>query len=201
VRDFVIPVAASQSFVQKRFMRDLAELSVNYRRSPIVAQTLPDLRDALRQPGLGARAWWAFNAGPHPGDRAPDAALKTGDQSGIRLYEALDPTRHNLVLFTGMDPIAGGDTALRDSAQMIAEGFDALIKVLVVGSENARAQSWPGQMLIDPDHTAHRAYGASVQCLYLLRPDRYVGFRSLLPGRASLGGYLSRIFRLRAFTM
>jgi 2-polyprenyl-6-methoxyphenol hydroxylase-like FAD-dependent oxidoreductase len=201
VRDFVIPVAASQSFVQKRFMRDLAELSVNYRRSPIVAQTLPDLRDALRQPGLGARAWWAFNAGPHPGDRAPDAALKTGDQTGIRLYEALDPTRHNLVLFTGMDPIVGGDAALRDTAEMVAEGFDALIKVLVVGSGNARTHSGPGQLLIDPDHGAHRAYGASVQCLYLLRPDRYVGFRSLLPGRASLGGYLSRIFKLRAFTM
>jgi 2-polyprenyl-6-methoxyphenol hydroxylase-like FAD-dependent oxidoreductase len=202
VRDFVIPVAASQSFVQKRFTRDLAELSVNYRRSPIVGQSLPSLRDALRQPGLGARAWWAFNAGPHPGDRAPDVTgLKMGAQSATRLYEALDPTRHNLLLFVGNDPMPGGDTALRDVAEMAAEGFGALIKVLLIAPESGRTQSWPQQLMVtDPDAAAHRAYGASVPCLYLLRPDRYVGFRSLLPGRSALGGYVSRIFRLRAFT-
>ncbi len=63
------------------------------------------------------------------------------------------------------------------------------------------AQTWPAQVIVDPELAAHRAYGAAAPCLYLIRPDGYVGFRGLPPNRNSLGGFLSRIFRLRAFAV
>ena len=108
LRDFLMPVLASQGFVQKRFARSLAELAVNYHRSPIVAQIRPRLRDAVRQPGLGAKAWWAFSTGPRPGDWAPDAApLVAGERTGLRLNQVLDPVRHNLMLLRGIEPTLG----------------------------------------------------------------------------------------------
>lgn len=200
VRDFLMPAVGSQSFVQKRLSRTLAELSVNYRHSPIVAQARPRLRDALRPPGIGARAWWAFSTGPRSGDRAPDASpLRAGEREGLRLYEVMDPTRHNLLLFSGSEPTPGAGASLRDIAEMIADGFGALVAVHLIAADGAPLSQLPGQAIIDTQQSAHRAYGAVAPCLYLIRPDGYVGFRSLPPDRASLSGFLSRIFRLRAF--
>lgn len=31
--------------------------------------------------------------------------------------------------------------------------------------------------MVDPDHEAHRLYGAATEALYLVRPDGYIGFR------------------------
>ncbi len=105
IRDCLIPAIASQGFIQRRFSRTIAEVSVNYRRSPIVGESRPRLRDALRSPRLGAKAWWAFSTGPRPGDRAPDPSPLRSDQAdGKRLLELIDPARHNLLLFGGIEP-------------------------------------------------------------------------------------------------
>ena len=200
IRDFLVPAIASQGFVQKRFSRTIAEVTINYRRSPIVAQSRPRLRDAIRASGLGAKAWWAFSTGPRPGDRAPDASpLRSGERDDRRLLELIDPARHNLILFGGIEAPPGADAGLRELAEMVAEGFSALIAVNVLLIDNATGETWPGNLVVDPELAAHRAYGAVAPCLYLIRPDGYVGFRGLPPDRNSLGGFLSRIFRLRAF--
>jgi hypothetical protein len=48
----------------------------------------------------------------------------------------------------------------------------------------------------DPDGAAHRRYGAGSECLFLVRPDGYIGYRSqdgekvyeaILAGRAAHG--------------
>jgi 2-polyprenyl-6-methoxyphenol hydroxylase-like FAD-dependent oxidoreductase len=199
IRDFLVPAIASQGFVQKRFSRTIAEVAVNYRRSPIVGESRPSLREALRSPALGAKAWWAFSSGPRPGDRAPDPSpLRCGSKDACRLLELIDPARHNLLLFEGIEPALKDVAGLRHAAKMAAEGFGSLIAVHLLLAESAE-KSWPAQVIVDAELAAHRAYGALASCLYLIRPDGYIGFRSLPAGRDSLGGYLGRIFRLRAF--
>ncbi len=201
VRDFLMPVVGSQELVQKRFALTLSELAINYRRSPIVAQSMPRLRDAVRMPGLGARAWWAFSTGPRAGDRAPDARpVRLGDRAGLRLHELMDPVRHNLMLLCGVEPAPGVEARMREIAEMIGGGFGALIAVHPVVVGGAPPRGWPGEVIVDTDILAHRAYGAMAPCLYLIRPDGYVGFRSLRPDAGTLSGFLSRIFRLRAFS-
>ncbi|HEY2106414.1 MAG TPA: FAD-dependent monooxygenase, partial [Candidatus Binataceae bacterium] len=144
LRDFLMPVLVSQGFVQKRFTRSLAELAVNYHRSPIVAQARPRLRDAVRQPGLGAKAWWAFSTGPRPGDRAPDAApLAAGERTGVRLHQMMDPVRHNLMLLRGIEPALGVDIVLQDVAEMIADGFGSLVAIHLIVIDGAPPQSFP----------------------------------------------------------
>ena len=44
------------------------------------------------------------------------------------------------------------------------------------------------------DRTLHARWGASAECLYLVRPDGYVGYRAQPADRALLAGYLDRIF-------
>jgi hypothetical protein len=48
--------------------------------------------------------------------------------------------------------------------------------------------------LLDSSGSAHRAYGAEDEVLYLIRPDGYVGYRGQPPDAAKLLGYLKRIF-------
>jgi hypothetical protein len=48
--------------------------------------------------------------------------------------------------------------------------------------------------LLDPELVLHHRYGAEAECLYLVRPDGYVGHRSHPAGSVSLRDYLARIF-------
>lgn len=47
----------------------------------------------------------------------------------------------------------------------------------------------------DSGDAMHRAYGAGARCLYLIRPDYYVGFRALPPDASSLLENLGLIFK------
>ena len=53
---------------------------------------------------------------------------------------------------------------------------------------------WGGSVVLDPEGTMHQRYGAASECLYLVRPDGYVGFRSQPADAAALDAFLSRIF-------
>ena len=52
-------------------------------------------------------------------------------------------------------------------------------------------------MLLDGEQSLHHRYGADTACLYLVRPDGYVGFRSLPPQLERLQGYLDELFSKR----
>jgi hypothetical protein len=51
-----------------------------------------------------------------------------------------------------------------------------------------------GEILLDPRGELHHRYGARSACLYVVRPDGYIGFRSQPPDGDALRSYLSRIF-------
>jgi hypothetical protein len=48
--------------------------------------------------------------------------------------------------------------------------------------------------LRDSELNLHHRYGADGECLYLVRPDKYVGYRARPADQASLEAYLPRIF-------
>jgi hypothetical protein len=50
-------------------------------------------------------------------------------------------------------------------------------------------------VLLDPKGALHRRYGAGSECLYLLRPDGYVGFRSQPASWNALEEHLSQILQ------
>jgi hypothetical protein len=35
-----------------------------------------------------------------------------------------------------------------------------------------------GAVLLDPDGALHRRYGAGAECVYVVRPDGYIGYRA-----------------------
>src|SRR5262249_12963868 len=51
-----------------------------------------------------------------------------------------------------------------------------------------------GSVLLDPDCALHDRFGARLECLYLVRPDGYIGYRAQPVAPTRLSQYLDRIF-------
>jgi hypothetical protein len=105
VRNRLASALSSLEIFQSLVRRDISEISVNYRQSPIVAEYHESLFDTIA----------AFGGGPRAGDRAPDAdGLFLPDDSTTRLFDLLRGDNHKLFLFG----IARSDS--RDAANILS---------------------------------------------------------------------------------
>jgi len=168
-------------FVRQRVSVGLSELGVDYRASPIVAEDRP-----LR----------AF-PGPRAGDRIPDVALDPAANDGAaRLFDRLRGTGHHLLLFEGKDPSADVHENLSALARQVCQRAGAWIgpQIVIGAASRPRSLSWDGRVILDSDRSLHHRFGASAACLYLARPDGYVGYRSETADPEKLWAYVERIF-------
>jgi 2-polyprenyl-6-methoxyphenol hydroxylase-like FAD-dependent oxidoreductase len=210
LRNALAPVLTAQEVVQRRVKNEIAELSLNYRDSPIVSEhtspvvqslvktgDMPDLIDCLQ-----------FKNGPEPGERAPDGFLiRSGSSSeGIesdRLFELLRGVRHVLLLFSGDETSKQEISTFKAFAQKMRTDYRDLVKTIIIVDSHESllrckseiAESEDGVMVRqDFEMSCHHKYGAGANCLYLVRPDGYVGFRSQPIDLKQLQDYLAFIF-------
>jgi len=186
---------ASQEVMQQRMRRAVAELNIGYRHSPIVAEHdrfLPGFHEAH----ASVLGWHDFGAGPRAGDRAVDARLMLHPgRESVRFFQRLRGTAHHLVLFAGAR--ATGETHQR--LQALADATvhahpDRIESHLIVPHELPADLAGKGEILLDPEGELHHRYGARNACLYVVRPDGYIGFRSQPPDREALESYRTQIF-------
>jgi 2-polyprenyl-6-methoxyphenol hydroxylase-like FAD-dependent oxidoreductase len=195
LRQRLATVLASQEVMQQRMRRAVAELNIAYRHSPIVAEHhrfLPGLHGAH----ASVHGWHDFGAGPRAGDRAVDAGLMLHPgREPVRFFQRLRGTRHHVVLFAGA--LATGEThqqllALADA--ILRAHPDRIEMHLIVPHELPEDLAVKGEILLDPRGELHHRYGARSACLYVVRPDGYIGFRSQPPDAEALDSYFTRIF-------
>jgi 2-polyprenyl-6-methoxyphenol hydroxylase-like FAD-dependent oxidoreductase len=202
IRNFFAPGIAAQEVVQERLRNSLSELSVNYRESPIVSEyRIGLMRIGIRRHAQEqlptVREWFAFDLGPNPGDRACDANLfdpRIGQAT--TLFQVLRGTAHHLLLLAGARSTTAGIRSLVEIGNYITDSYARLIKVHLIAADD---EAWSefaasGSHFSDPDLSCHLKYGASSECLYLIRPDGYIGFRSQPADNESLRTYLEQIF-------
>jgi len=195
-RDRLAEVLSGVEVVQQRALRSATQVAVGYRKSPIVAEHRGSLiaarlgRGGPEQPSFAE--WLDFGAAPRPGDRAPDARYD-GDR---RLFDLLRGTRHTLLLFDGADATPAGYRALTSIADRVRQrlGDHVTPHIIVPRTKRPAELAWDGSVVLDPEGVMHQRYGAAAECLYLVRPDGYVGFRSQPADIGTLDAYLSRIF-------
>jgi hypothetical protein len=175
----------------------ISEIDIHYAHSPVVAEICQGVGEWLKaateheaHPSL--YDCWNFGKGPHPGDRAPDVhGLSDGTTEPRRLYQHwIGDQRHQLLVFTGKMPNTERVEQLAELAVSVEAESGGLIHSRVV--RPADVPGTPGD-LVDHDGEAHYAYGARYECLYLVRPDAYVGFRSQPADKESLRRYLKEI--------
>ncbi len=162
IRNRLMPILAGFEVLEHRIVERLAEIGVNYRRSPIVGQ----------------HGRW-YTAGPVPGDRAPG------------LFNLLRGSRHVVFLFTGSHPEKEDLRAFGNIARYMRDGYPDEVTTHLIAREDL---DWPGSKVLDPDGRAHHAYSAGVPCVYLIRPDGYIGFRSLSSDPLPLLEHMNRVY-------
>jgi 2-polyprenyl-6-methoxyphenol hydroxylase-like FAD-dependent oxidoreductase len=166
------------------FLRDDSMLYLGYRDSAWVGEDLaaPDL----------------LVDGPRPGDRAPDVRglRREGIGFPLRLFDLLRGPRHTLLLYADGSLTADERADLARAAALTTErarGRTAIYAVVGPGAEpDDFRELHPVQ---DPAGTFRQAYGADTPCLFLIRPDGYVGYRAAPIRPTALAAYLDRIFR------
>jgi hypothetical protein len=159
-RGRVAPLLASRvltrPWVRQRFIGLLAQLRLRYPDSPLNAEDGSGWRDA-----------------PAPGDRAREADVIIDGRQG-HLHEVFRGIHHTVLLFTGLDDEARPAVELCRIAEQIEEVYPGLVKTRVVTAE--RFADHPAA-LGDPMRSAHRQYGIASACAFVVRPDKYIGYR------------------------
>ncbi|WP_184409993.1 FAD-dependent monooxygenase [Xanthomonas translucens] len=162
---------------------DLQQLSVAYPDSPLNENHLDGLRDVVRR-----RA-------PHPGERAPDAAVIAQEGACTTLFAHLyNPDGvtwgWTLLLFD-----ARRQDALEAMRRALAQvrDWEWVRPRLILGKSVPEAGD--ATALFDLDGVAHGAYGIEdVPALVLVRPDGHIAFRGPCDRPELLWAYCSRVF-------
>jgi hypothetical protein len=100
-----------------------------------------------------------------------------------------------VVLFAGA--LATGEThrRLQALADAIMHSYrDRIETHVIVAHELPEDLMCRGEILLDPHGELHHRYGARSECLYVVRPDGYIGFRSQPPDPEALKSYFTRTF-------
>ncbi len=198
IRNRLAPFLVSQEGVQSRLRNFMSEIGINYRRSPVVSEVKRSLvstamsgKDSQTKVG----DWFEFSQGPHAGDRAIDASICTCDGDNMHLMSLFRSTKHHLLLFTGDSPSSHTYSELCEFANKAYEKYSDFLDVSLISSEEEPTCELNilGKRLSDPDYSAHERYGAGASCLYLIRPDTYVGLRCQPTDFTALENYFSTI--------
>jgi 2-polyprenyl-6-methoxyphenol hydroxylase-like FAD-dependent oxidoreductase len=150
VRIFGAPV------IGRRIARFVSQTGIRYRHSRLTTEG-PDASQ------LGKLA-------PRAGDRVPDVSL--GESS--RLFELLHGGQYTLLLFARDIPIL--DERLAGLATAVSERYGGLVHpILLRTTRHPRREG----AVVDAEGSAHARFGAEKGAIYLVRPDGYVGFRTV----------------------
>jgi 2-polyprenyl-6-methoxyphenol hydroxylase-like FAD-dependent oxidoreductase len=198
LRNRLMPLLAEQEVIQHRALQTLSMIGLNYRHSSIVAQHRDGIKSTVH-PVNTVSGWLDFNHGPMPGDRAPDGDLSpTPTSSETTLLGKLHGVNHNILLFAGLHD---SGEALREIDRVLHE-IEATFEfvnchIVLSGGQDATECKSAHSVLIDPDGALHHKYGAAQSCLYLVRPDGYIGFRSQPVEFEALRKYFTDVFGMQ----
>ncbi len=218
VRNTLMGFLASQEIVQQRILKAGSLTGISYRKSPISSESHASLKELLERnlhlkpvadgsstsgENLTMLSWLDFARAPLAGDRVVDRECQTrhGD---TRLAQVMASPNFQLLLFDGFEASTRGYEQFLAIEKMIQAQFFGLIDVHVILPYCQNAPQYHSNydtfntytsVLFDTTKELHRAYGASSECLYLIRPDGYIGFRSQPAVAADLENYLKAIFK------
>ncbi len=180
--NIVIPEA-----VRLAELRHFEELDLDYRQSSVCVEAQTDVT-----------THGEFRSGPHAGAQAPDAGPLHVMGQSLTLFELLRGTKHSVLLFAGTERGAGAGDSVTSLAAGIADAYGSFANVYIIRP----GKEWPehpppGTTIVgDPEQALHKRYGAEAACLYLVRPDGYIGYRDQQANPDSLRQYLRQVFEL-----
>ena len=110
----------------------------------------------------------------------------------MRLFDLLHGTHWLLLLFGGHEATVSDLRTLTGIQQSVTARYGDRVHSYLIVDGNATPAPLD-RTLCDREHFLHDKYGVQSPCLYLIRPDDYVGFRGKIGDEVNLLAYLDRI--------
>jgi 3-(3-hydroxy-phenyl)propionate hydroxylase len=172
------PYVMSRDLVRHKMRDTLEEININYRKGPLTTD-------------------FGGSDGPEAGDRALDGEVVVASgRRSLPLRELLRGTHWTVLFFSGR----GDNPAARQefehlSARISGSYGDAVMCYQVLAGFPPQPGAGQTARLLDVTSQLHEQYGVESPCVYIIRPDRYVGFRSNLKHAGEAIHYFDRILR------
>ncbi|QDP72116.1 hypothetical protein FOG18_05815 [Legionella israelensis] len=173
IRNILIKVIFAMRKNRLKLISYLTELSISYENSFIVKDLLP--------PREGIKA----------GRALVDVKFQMLEEEK-RLFDVVSGTTHCLLMFTGNKTL-NTMAAYKELQNKINKVYHNLVRVILITLDEST--EWTGEKIIDRHGVVHKRYSIKNSCLYLIRPDRYIAFRSQGDQGDALLDYLATIFK------
>jgi 2-polyprenyl-6-methoxyphenol hydroxylase-like FAD-dependent oxidoreductase len=188
-RDSLLKLAGSRRNISSRLLRTASQLDVHYRNSPLVTC------------GPEADVGWRHQ-GPLPGDRLPDAALKSVRTGHLhQLHGLLRKPVHHLLLQLSESPEHNERLVMYALSDRLGQEYRERVHLTVIAARATANGDVPreGTTRIWRDHEGEfaNAFGDQGR-LWLMRPDGHLAYRAPMSNADDLLGYLERVLGKRA---
>ncbi|MGI9533532.1 MAG: FAD-dependent monooxygenase [Thermodesulfobacteriota bacterium] len=201
VRNSLLRFLNNSEMIYSLSINEASQLSQNYRDSNIVEEFagLPiHLLGGkhLSEEHLCSEAWLYFGKGPHAGDRLQECyKIENANGESNFLSDHLEKGSFNLLCFVATEnPTSDILDEINKISKWNSESNGAPFKFHIILLNKNSVSKFDNNIcvLIDPISEAHNKYGAKGECIYLIRPDGYVGYRSLPPDLERLQEHLQK---------
>ncbi|QMT61495.1 FAD-dependent monooxygenase [Legionella sp. PC997] len=175
LRNFILHNAMSFDAMKNFILNDLAELSVNYAKSPIVRV-------------LGQKT--QFKIG---GFLLDFPLVDAHSKEKKELHQITQGIRHHLLLFTGL---ASNQSALLFKiAAAMEERFKGLIQTHIICSNSEITLPVEEMsLLIDENQKMHQYFKLNQATAVLIRPDKYIGLTQMPVNKEALLEYMEHTY-------
>lgn len=191
MRNKALSVVTKIDMVHHRIIQNLSQIEVHYKGSSICREDWNFVK--------GIKEFKAGSEDLVPGERIPDYLLFENhpNQFPIQLYELLQGSRHELLIFTGLYPTDEDYKLIQDILLSVNERCQSVVKPFIIKGERDLPENIKSQnVYIDRNFQTHEAFHAGVVSLYLIRPDGYIAYRNQPASLLNLMEYLKSIFNI-----
>ncbi len=172
VRNHMMKLITSIPHLRNNMTSKMAELDISYKNSPIV-----------KQQGNCE----SFSAG-----RLLPNIYLTKKHFPEYIFDFVRGTKFHLFIFAGLNYTNVDDIVT--CATQVRDNYHHVIDTHLVLTSNISSLNWTGSIFYDFDHRAHQHINALKNCLFLIRPDKYITYASDVVNASALNNYLSTIF-------
>lgn len=168
LRNFVIGMIGKSQRFQQAFAEKLSMINIRYQDSLLVKDCMP-------------RA-----LGPVAGSRMLD--VHCGEQ---RLFDLVKGSQFVLLIFSGVTEQTNIFNFLQLQSSML-EQYKDMVKSVLINTQDDFYE-WNNGKIFDSELKVHKRYGVTESSLYLIRPDKYIGFRGTIDDQEELVKYLNSV--------
>ncbi len=168
LRNVILTYVLKSKHWRKKIFSTMTQLNIHYKNSALITDVLNN----------------------EPGPKAGTRMLSLPRDNNIELINFVRGPQHSLLIFLNSETELAPCLQLKET---IEKNYPGLMQFILISTRD-KLTGWNETIIEDKEGKIHQQYQAKQPMLYLIRPDKYIGFRSTLEQANELMTYLKTHF-------